>query len=87
MYAGDVGVHGSMVGAYVPAWLLVVAAIPWWSLLVPAIIDGAAAFAAARFSDAASRAFTVANAAGLIAYAFVSIAVIFYVAFASNGIS
>jgi hypothetical protein len=76
-----------MVGAYVPGWLLGVAAIPWWSLLLPAIVDGAVALAAARISGGTSRWLTIANAVGLIAYAFVSVAVIFYVAFASNGIS
>jgi len=87
VYVSDVGVHGSAVGAYVPGWLLAVAAIPAWALLAPALIDGAAAPFAARFSGGAMRAFTILNACGLVAYAFVGLAVIFYVAFANNGIS
>jgi hypothetical protein len=86
-YASDVGTHGAIVGAYVPAWLLAVAAIPAWSLLVPALANAALALAAARFSDATMRTLTAVNAVALIAYAFVGIAVIFYVAFANNGIS
>jgi hypothetical protein len=86
-YASDVGTHGAIVGAYVPAWLLATAKLPAWSLVVIAIADGAVASAAARLSDAVSRALTIANAVALLTYAFASIAVIFYVAFANNGIS
>jgi hypothetical protein len=86
-YASDVGTHGAIVGAYVPQWLLGIAAIPAWTLLLPALADGAVALAAERLSGGASRVLTIANAVALIAYAFVSIAVIFYVAFANNGIS
>ena len=85
VYASDVGTHGAAVGAYVPGWLLSVAAIPAWTLIVPAAIDGLAALSAARLSAGAVRAFTIANASGLVAYAFVSLAVIFYVAFANYG--
>jgi hypothetical protein len=87
VYASDVGTHGAVVGAYVPGWLLAVAAIPAWTLLAPALVDGVAALGARRLSDGLSRAFTIANATGLVAYAFVSLSVIFYVAFANNGIS
>jgi uncharacterized membrane protein len=87
VYAGDTGTHGAVVGAYVPAWLLAVAAIPAWTLLAPALIDGVAAAVAARLSGAAMRVLTIVNAVGLVAYAFASLAVIFYVAFANNGIS
>jgi len=87
VYVSDVGIHGAAVGAYVPGWLLAVAAIPSWTLLMPAVIDGVAALSAPRLSGGAMRAFTIANAVGLVAYAFVSLAVIFYVAFANNGIS
>ncbi|HTC30534.1 MAG TPA: hypothetical protein VK702_07365 [Candidatus Acidoferrum sp.] len=87
VYAGDTGIHGAQVGAYVPAWLLAVAAIPPWTLLAPAVIDGVAAAAAARLSGGAMRALTIINAVGLVCYAFASLAVIFYVAFANNGIS
>jgi hypothetical protein len=86
-YASDVGTHGAIVGAYVPAWLLAVAAIPPWSLLVIAFADGAVALAAGQLSDATSRLLTILNAIGLVVYGFVSVAVIFYVAFANNGIS
>jgi hypothetical protein len=87
VYASDVGTHGAAVGAYVPGWLLAVAAIPAWTLLAPALVDGAAALGAARLSERPSRALTWINAIGLTAYAFASLAVIFYVAFANNGIS
>lgn len=87
VYAGDTGTHGAQVGAYVPAWLLAVAAIPSWTLLTPALVDGAAATAASRLSGGAMRALTIVNAVGLVCYAFASLAVIFYVAFANNGIS
>jgi hypothetical protein len=86
VYASDVGTHGAAVGAFVPGWLLAVAAIPWWALLVPAAIDGLAAIPA-HLNAGIGRALTVLNAIGLIAYAFVAIAVIFYVAFANNGVS
>ena len=86
VYASDVGTHGAEVGAYVPGWLLAVAAIPWWALLVPAIVDGIAALGAG-LGGAIDRALTILNAAGLVCYAFVAIAVIFYVAFANNGVS
>jgi len=85
-YAADVGIHGAIVGAYVPGWLLGVAAIPPWTLLLPAIVDGAV-MAPGRVSVTLSKALTIANAVGLIAYAFVCVAIIFYVAFANNGIS
>jgi len=87
VYVGDIGTHGSAVGAYVPGWLLATAAIPWWALLVPTAIDGLAAWAAACLASGAHRTLTVLNAVGLIAYAFVAIAVIFYIAFANNGVS
>ncbi|HTX57980.1 MAG TPA: hypothetical protein VMD47_12845 [Candidatus Acidoferrales bacterium] len=87
VYASDVGTHGALVGAYVPGWLLAIAAIPWWTLLAPAAVDGVAVLAAANLSRGAMRVLTIVNAIGLVAYAFVSLAVIFYVAFANNGIS
>lgn len=85
-YAGDVGIHGAVVGAYVPGWLLAIAAVPPWTLLLPAIVD-AAIVLPGRVSVTLARALTLVNAVGLIAYAFVCIAVIFYVAFANNGIA
>jgi hypothetical protein len=84
-YASDVGTHGAIVGAYVPGWLLAVAAIPWWTLLAPALVDAVAMAAAGSLSAGASRALTWINAIALVAYAFVSLAVIFYVAFANYG--
>jgi len=60
-------------------------AIPWWTLLGPAVIDAIATAAAARLTVGASRALTWINAIGLVGYAFVSLAVIFYVAFANYG--
>jgi hypothetical protein len=86
-YASDVGTHGAAVGAYVPGWLLAFAAIPWWSLVAPAVVDGIGTALAARLSAGADRAFSLLNAAGLIAYAALAIGVIFYVAFANNGVS
>lgn len=87
VYAGDTGTHGAEVGAYVPAWLLAVAAIPAWTLVAPALIDGVAVVGAPRLSGGAMRALTIVNAVGLVCYAFASLAVIFYVAFANNGIT
>ena len=85
IYAADVGPHGAAVGAYVPGWLLAVAAIPFWTLLVPAAIDAAAALGAGRLSHGAIRVLDWCNAVGLVVYAFASLAVIFYVAFANYG--
>ncbi len=85
VYASDTGIHGAQVGAYVPAWLLAVAAIPAWTLLAPALVDGAAAAGARRLSSGAMRALIIINAVGLVSYAFASLAVIFYVAFANYG--
>ena len=84
-YVADTGTHGAIVGAYVPGPLLAVAAIPFWTLLVPAAIDAAAALGAGQLSRGLMRAFDWVNAAGLVAYALVSIAVLFYVAFANYG--
>ncbi len=85
-YVGDVGTHGAMVGAYVPGWLLGVAAIPPWAMLATAAADGLAALAAGHLPRALERGLVAANAALLVAYAFVGVAVLFYVAFASNAI-
>ncbi len=85
IYAADVGPHGAAVGAYVPGWLLAVAAIPFWTLLLPAVVDTGAAAVAARVTPGAMRALDWFNAVGLVVYAFASLAVIFYVAFANYG--
>ncbi|HUA10061.1 MAG TPA: hypothetical protein VMA98_12415 [Candidatus Acidoferrales bacterium] len=87
VYASDVGSHGAQVGAYVPGWLLAVAAIPWWAFLAPALVDGIAALAGASLTPPVVRVLMLLNATGLVAYAFVSVATIFYVAFSGNGIS
>lgn len=87
VYASDVGTHGAEVGAYVPDWLLAVARIPWWVLLVPVAIDGIASAVAAKLTNRATLALTIVNASGLVLYAFVAIAVLFYVAFANNGVA
>ncbi len=84
-YVADTGTHGAIVGAYLPGWLLAVAAIPFWALLLPALVDAAAALAAARLSPGTMRTFDWINAALLIAYAGASVAVLFYVAFANYG--
>jgi hypothetical protein len=86
VYASDVGTHGVVVGAYLPDWLLAIASIPPWTLLLPAILDGVAAVAP-RLPRGLVRALTIANAAALVSYAFAAIAVIFYIAFANNGVS
>ena len=85
VYASDVGIHGAIVGAYVPGWLLAVAAIPFWTLLAPALIDAIALLAAAQLTRGAMRALDWINGIGLVAYAFASVAVIFYVAFTNYG--
>ena len=84
-YVTDTGIHGAAVGAYVPAPLLAVAAIPAWTLLIPGLIDIIALAAAQRLTRGAMRALDWLNAIGLVAYAFVSVAVLFYVAFTNYG--
>lgn len=84
-YVTDAGTHGAAVGAYVPATLLAVAAIPFWILLVPAAVDALAVAAAQRLARSAIRALDWLNAIGLIAYAGTSVAVLFYVAFTNYG--
>jgi hypothetical protein len=84
-YVADTGTHGAIVGAYLPGPLLAVAAIPFWALFAPAVIDAAAGLGAARLSPGAMRAFDWLNAIGLVAYAAAAVAVLFYVAFANYG--
>ena len=86
-YVSDIGTHGVMVGAYLPGWLLALAAIPWWAVLAVAAFDLLIALAALRLSDALLRVLAVLNSVFLVLYAFVGVAVIFYIAFANNGIS
>lgn len=87
VYVSDVGTHGVIVGAYLPDWLLAIAAIPWWALLVPAAADALIALAALQISGAVLRLLSWLNGLLLIAYAALGVAVIFYIAFANNGIS
>jgi hypothetical protein len=86
-YVADVGTHGAMVGAYLPAWLLLVANVPPVAVLAAAVVDALAALIALRMPLAIDRALVVANVVLLLAYAFAGVAVIFYVAFANNGVS
>lgn len=86
-YVSDVGTHGVIVGAYLPGWLLAMAAVPWWSLLGAVAVDALVALAALRIPGALLRVLSWINALLLIAYAAVGVAVIFYIAFANNGIS
>jgi hypothetical protein len=86
-YVSDIGTHGVMVGAYLPGWLLTIAAVPWWAMLAAAALDLVIALAALRLSNALLRAAAFLNGALLVFYAFVGVAVIFYIAFANNGIS
>jgi len=84
-YVSDTGTHGAIVGAYVPGALLAVAAIPFWTLFAPALVDTVATLGAARLSSGGVRILDWVNAVGLVAYAFLSIAVLFFVAFANYG--
>jgi hypothetical protein len=84
-YVADTGTHGAIVGAYLPAALLAVAAIPFWTLFAPAAIDAAAALGAARLSRALITVLDWFNAVGLVAYAGAAVAVLFYVAFTNYG--
>jgi hypothetical protein len=84
-YVSDAGTHGAAVGAYLPDLLLGVAAIPYWTLFVPALVDLAAVLGAGRLSRGAMRAFDVLNAVLLIVYAAACVAVLFYVAFTNYG--
>ncbi len=86
-YVSDVGTHGAMVGAYLPGPLLAVAAIPPWAVLIGTGVNVLAALAAPRLPDVLLRVLVWLNAIMLIAGAFVAVAVLFYVAFANNGVS
>jgi hypothetical protein len=86
-YVSDIGTHGVMVGAYLPGWLLTIAAVPWWAMLAAAAFDLVVALAALRLSNALLRVVAFLNGVLLVFYAFVGVAVIFYIAFANNGIS
>lgn len=87
VYVSDVGTHGVVVGAYLPAWLLGVASIPPWALLVLVAIDAVVALVASRVADGFLRALVWLNSILIVLYAFIGVAVIFYIAFANNGIS
>jgi hypothetical protein len=87
VYVSDIGTHGVMVGAYLPGWLLSVAAIPPWALLAIAVLDAGIALLALRLGDGILRALAWLNLIGLVLYGFIGVAVIFYIAFANNGIS
>jgi hypothetical protein len=84
-YVTDTGTHGAAVGAYLPDVLLAFAAIPFWTLLFPALIDAIAAAAAQLLTRGAMRVLDWINAIGLVAYAFGSVAVLFFVAFTNYG--
>jgi hypothetical protein len=86
-YVSDVGTHGVIVGAYLPGWLLAVAAIPPLAVLGVAVLDALVALAAPRLPDALLPVLAILNSVFLVAYAFIGVAVIFYIAFANNGIS
>lgn len=86
-YVSDVGTHGAIVGAYLPGWLLAVASVPPWAMLVAVAFDALAALLALRVSEGLLRVLAFLNAILLVAYAAIGVAVIFYVAFANNGIS
>jgi hypothetical protein len=86
-YVSDVGTHGVMVGAYLPGWLLDVAAIPPLALLAIVLANALTAALALRLPGALLRVLAWLNALLLIAYACIGLAVIFYIAFANNGIS
>jgi hypothetical protein len=87
VYVSDVGTHGVVVGAYLPSWLLALAAIPWWAVLAGVVVNAVAALAALRLSDGVVRALTWINSVLLVLYAAIGVAVLFYIAFANNGIS
>ena len=87
VYVSDVGTHGVMLGAYLPAWLLSVASIPPWTLLAIAVFDLLIALVALRVSVILLRVLAFLNGILLVVYAFISVAILFYVAFANSGIS
>jgi hypothetical protein len=84
-YVSDAGTHGAAVGAYLPDALLAVAAIPYWTLFAPALLDLAGLLGAAWLSRGAMRLADWLNAVLLVAYAGVCVAVLFYVAFTNYG--
>jgi len=76
-----------IVGAYLPDWLLAIAAVPWWALLAGVIVDAIVALAALQIPGSVIRLLSWLNGLLLIAYAAAGVAVIFYIAFANGGIS
>jgi hypothetical protein len=87
VYVSDIGTHGVIVGAYLPAWLLSFAAIPPWTLLAVALLDAGIALVALRLGEGVLRVLAWLNLFALGLYGFIGVAVIFYIAFANNGIS
>jgi hypothetical protein len=81
LYVADTAIHASMVGAYIPPTLLGAARIPSWAFLIPAAIDGAAAWAAGSLPVYFSRTIAALSFALLLAYAFTAVGSLFYVAF------
>jgi hypothetical protein len=84
VYVSDIGTHGVMVGAYLPAWLLSFASIPPWALLFGTAFDGTIALLALRLRDGPLRMLLWLNVVALVLYGFVGVAVIFYIAFTNN---
>jgi hypothetical protein len=86
-YVSDVGTHGVAVGGYLPDSLLALASIPAWAFLIAVALNGIIALFVMRIADLLLRLLAILNAALLILYALIGVAVIFYIAFANNGIS
>jgi hypothetical protein len=86
-YAADTGLHAVKVGAYLPGWLVAAATLPWWAALLPGAADALAAGWHARMAPWLFRAIVWTNAALLTGYVFCALAIVYYVAFATNGIS
>ena len=86
-YVSDVGTHGVAVGAYLPSWLLALAAIPWWAVLSAVAVNAIIALAALHIPDGILRVLSWLNGALLVLYAAIGVAVLFYIAFANNGVS
>jgi hypothetical protein len=78
----DSTVHAAMVGAYVPGSLLSIAKMPAWIFFLPMAIELGLLLAATVLPNALSRWLAILSFAAILAYSFVAVAMLFYVAFA-----
>lgn len=83
-YISDLAVHAADLGVYFPGWLGGFVAIPAWLWLLPAGADAAAALLTSRLDMRALRAVATITFGGVLAYAVLALAVLYYVSFAAQ---